>query len=352
MVAAWNFFVIPLLLAEIHAIVFPDIDYTRLIDIAAAMAGVKLAGFITAREIDAAITFKIWLHQTVAGMLRWVSWTAFAVAVFLMPKNIGFEMLMVAGGYLAFHFAVQFGLWMHYLRWVHFLKPASERLRRIVDETSARMSVPVRGLEQLRGTAANAFAIVTQQRLIFTDRLVEVCDDNELSAVCAHELGHLSESKTVLAGRLIASLSWFPLIFIAPCVQAFGLQGMIGPYLGTFLLGRFGRSLSLKMEKRADHLATADQSQERVYAGALEKLYRFNQTPAVNYGNRRTHPHLYDRLVSAGVTPDFPRPEPPQYYTWPGYLCAIAAVALGVIAAIQINNFDPSSSPFAGWLGS
>jgi len=26
---------------------------------------------------------------------------------------------------------------------------------------------------------------------------------------------------------------------------------------------------------------------------------------------RQTHPHLYDRLLSAGIQPDFPRPAPP-----------------------------------------
>jgi len=51
-----------------------------------------------------------------------------------------------------------------------------------------------------------------------------------------------------------------------------------------------------------------------VYARALARLYEANFAPAV-MPRKHSHPHLYDRLVSAGVQPDYPRPEPPTPYS-------------------------------------
>jgi len=46
--------------------------------------------------------------------------------------------------------------------------------------------------------------------------------------------------------------------------------------------------------------------------------------PAVNINDRQTHLHLYDRMLAAGITPDYPRPGRPKKMTWVGtvYACA------------------------------
>ena len=43
---------------------------------------------------------------------------------------------------------------------------------------------------------------------------------------------------------------------------------------------------------------------------SMIKLHEANAAPAVMSG-KQTHPHLYDRLLAAGIQPDFPRPDPP-----------------------------------------
>ena len=87
------------------------------------------------------------------------------------------------------------------------------------------------------------------------------------------------------------------------------------------------------MEKRADQTAAENQINEGVYARALEKLYRENQLPAINVNDRQTHPHLYDRMVAAGITPDYPRPGRPKKMIWVGtaYACA-----LGLLLALLV----------------
>jgi hypothetical protein len=70
---------------------------------------------------------------------------------------------------------------------------------------------------------------------------------------------------------------------------------------------RVYRDISRKLEVRADEMAKAQEHDPGTYARALARIYQDNMVPAVTAG-RGTHPHLYDRLVAAGVTPDFPRP--------------------------------------------
>ena len=57
-------------------------------------------------------------------------------------------------------------------------------------------------------------------------------------------------------------------------------------------------------------------------------------------GNRAVHPHLYDRMLAAGVTPDFPRPDQPQKLTWTGRLhyilsCGLAGILIGRLLALS-----------------
>jgi hypothetical protein len=64
------------------------------------------------------------------------------------------------------------------------------------------------------------------------------------------------------------------------------------------------------MEITADKTAVMLEDQPGMYARALEKLAQKNLTPAVIDSNNRAHPHLYDRMLSAGLQPDFERPRP------------------------------------------
>ena len=253
-----------------------------------------------------------------------------------MPAEMSLGMLPVIGLYLLIHFAIQWGLILKYLRLVKFLTPADERLLRIVNSTVASTNVPIRGLWQLNGVLANAFAFPTTRELVFSKRLLEICSDEEVAAICAHELAHLKEGKWILAGRLIGSLAIFPLIFISPCVHYLGPLGILLPYAGLFLIARFARRLSQRMEKQADSLALNEQTNDGVYARALEKIYRENQLPTVNVNDKQTHPHLYDRMMAAGIIPDYPRPKKPKRMTIMGW---IYSIALGFAFVFWASHF-------------
>jgi Zn-dependent protease with chaperone function len=343
--SALNLVLIPTILLAVHRICSPDTTDRWILNAIAAALGALLGRYPLDRQTFPELNLHRWLHQVIAWSgIRLSMLLTFVAAVSLMPESFGWKLLAVAFCYLAFHFAFQFGLFLKYLRWVKYLTPTDERLQHIVNETSTRMAVPVHSTGKFGGVVANAFAFPTTRDLIFSNRLLEICTDQETSAICAHELAHLSESKSVLAGRLIGSLILFPLIFITPTIHYLGGFGIVPPYAGLIALALFSRSVSRKMEKRADQIALIDQPNEGVYARALEKLYRNNQSPAVSVSKRPVHPHLYDRLIAAGVTPDFPRPKAPKRLTWIGWVYVFAVIILLPMMFMRIDSSEQVQS--------
>jgi hypothetical protein len=95
------------------------------------------------------------------------------------------------------------------------------------------------------------------------------------------------------------------------------------------LLLKLAKRIARRMERHADDAAIQGTADAAIYARALEKIYQANQLPAVMRSNNMVHPHLYDRMLAAGVTPDYPRPQPPGRMAWPGW--AVFLIPLGVL---------------------
>jgi hypothetical protein len=93
-------------------------------------------------------------------------------------------------------------------------------------------------------------------------------------------------------------------------------------------------------------MAKTNEGDAGTYARALSGLYQDSLLPAVMAKGRSTHPHLYDRLLAAGVTPDFPRPKAAKSMAWHGTMFAmLAGILFGIIAIKQTQLFGG-----AGWV--
>ena len=79
----------------------------------------------------------------------------------------------------------------------------------------------------------------------------------------------------------------------------------------------------MRWSKRADALSSANEGESGTYARALEHLYQLNLVPAVVRQKHAVHPHLYDRLLAAGVVPAYPRPSPPSRWRAPAVIFAM-----------------------------
>jgi Zn-dependent protease with chaperone function len=293
-----------------------DFAWWYLVLWAAGFAGAILGTYPLDKKAFPRFTFGSWLQLvSFSWTLRLALWAAFLSCILLMPDQPGVGMAIVGIGYFLFGIAWSWGLYMTTLRLAGLLKAPDERLRCIVDSTAGRIGSKSPGVWILNVPFALAYAVPTTGKLMFTSRLLTILSDEEISTVCAHELAHLSESKPILIGRIITSLGLYPLIFLRPAIH-------YGPSLGCFiggfilLLSFLGKKLSRRMEVRADELAVESQTQKGTYARALEKICQDILAPAVAKSDRRTHPHLYDRMLAAGIQPDYPRPAKPDDLPW------------------------------------
>jgi Zn-dependent protease with chaperone function len=147
--------------------------------------------------------------------------------------------------------------------------------------------------------------------------------DDEIKAVCFHELGHLNEPRKVLMMRLLVSLAFYPLVFARP-ISSLGGIGANAFWILIFvvlIIWWLGIRVAKRMEIRADKIAVENQFDAAVYAKVLERLYETNQMPAVMpWRSTKIHPDLYDRMLAAGVTPDYPKPKPAKSHCWTSFV--------------------------------
>lgn len=289
------------------------------------------------KEMFPGLKLSCWLHDVSVGLgLRLGIWLVVIGVGFMMPEDFGPVTWLMLGGVV-----VAQVLWsmvaLQLLKALGILRPAGERLQRIVADCTKDDVHKVKETFQASGIHANAFAMPLSGRLLFMDRLMEILSDEEVSAICSHEVGHLGESGATIFGRYLGAMAVLPLLLIRPAANRWQYTGILGMALLTIAWSRLSRKLVRRMETRADQIAHGQQSGEGVYARALEKIYEFNHLPAVT-GKNTSHPDLYDRMMAAGVTPDFPRPLPPRRFTWLGWLMLIA---LPVTIALTLMREGP-----------
>lgn len=316
--------------------------------------GALLAGYFLNREIFPAMTFVQWLQFIVAIWFLLSPIIVLVAAGFVMPANFGIATWMTAACAIVLLLSLQFGLNVRLLRYLRIFRPAPERLKMLVRDVSEKMSIPAPATWIIDAPISNAAAFVGSRELVFTEKLLATDSDDEIKAICAHELGHLTEPQKVRLTRLLLPLCALPLIFVKPIdsvidptlntsstnspetAMLYSLLIMLIPVLFCFIVAtRLGR----RMEKRADQVAAKHHEDPTVYARALERLYQINQTPAVMPRRMRpsVHPDLYDRMLAAGLTPDYPKPAPPAKQCWPTYvligICCLPFLAYVVTVA-------------------
>ncbi len=236
----------------------------------------------------------------------------FALAMAAMPGRWGRDAAAVLAAGAALATVNLVAGWLVPLRWLGLAHPASPRLAAAVEQAAARMGVRPRGVIELDSPNANALACPVPRLLIFTGPILDVLDDRELAAVVAHELGHLDEPSGVLLVRVLSSYLPIACTVAVPMAGSYGLLAGLAPIASLIVMMIGSRKLGRRMEQRSDRLGKEHEGEEAgTYARALELICRVNLIPVVTRSKRNIHPDLYDRLIAAGVPPDYPRPEPP-----------------------------------------
>jgi Zn-dependent protease with chaperone function len=258
------------------------------------------------------------LILVVIALAFWV-WVPYALLARILINRGDLELAIVGGG-LLLCVVYRLGGGLVLLKWTGILRPASDRLRAVGAGISDRMGIRPRSFEVLALPQANALAFPLRGRIAVTDAALAVLLDDELSAICAHELAHLSEPRWVGVVRLMYNLHallLFTLVVLTVSLtdRVFELEtGIALCFAGDilWLCGLFFYSrLHRRMEVRADAMASQFEGEPGTYARALGKLHQINAIPMVIRPQVELYPEFYDRLISSGVAPDYPRPAPP-----------------------------------------
>jgi Zn-dependent protease with chaperone function len=230
-------------------------------------------------------------------------------------------------------------------RVLRLARPGTGRLQRAVAAAAGATGIHPRGVFEVDLNMANALALPLARMLLFTTQAVEALDESQIAAIARHELGHVSEPRRVIAMRLLGATVIVGALVLARPVSGivagddptWRLVAALAVIVAAFVFARLlVRPLARKMEERADAIARAHDAHDGEYARALEAIYAANLMPAVAAAKKAVHPHLYDRLVAAGVTPAWPRPAPPSSGRIRGALFACMGVALLVLAIFEV----------------
>ncbi len=334
--AANNLWIIPIIVCLGIELLWPKTaPHWSLIALVSAIC-TTLATVPADREVFPRITpANLWRQVALGWLMRFLMWSFFLIAIALMPEQFNLTCLGIAIALvgLLVWFEQIGGIFLG--RKLGLLTEPPERLRRIVNDTATRMNIPYRELWLMRISFAQAFAVPGRRRLLFSERLLEIMPAAEIAAVCAHELAHLTEARKDYALRYVSYLFFLPWIFLTPTLNTYGILGFFGLLGITLIVPVLFKRISHRLEVRADSIAHTNETDPGVYAQALARIYEDNLLPAVNPQKQATHPHLYDRLIAAGMTPDFPRPEPPKTLTWQGTLLAYLLGTLAVLVVFR-----------------
>jgi Zn-dependent protease with chaperone function len=272
-----------------------------------------------------------------------------AVLLTWMPSQWGLQAIVVLSlGAMAVIFWY-LGGWVLVLKRFGALRDASPRVLASVDRAAPIVGVRPRRIFEMSSPFANALALPLARILIYSDPLLKHLNDDELASVTLHELAHLTEPLSVRISRLILGLGLVLCAALWPLYASFGFWslGILVVYIAA---SRMFRKVARRMEERSDRFGRAYEPDPGAYARALEKISAVNLAPAVGRTKTAIHPHLYDRLIAAGITPSFERPKPPpnvsSWTTLPARIAFLISAIL-VLPSLFDNfrgtNFAPSS---------
>jgi Zn-dependent protease with chaperone function len=311
--------------------------------VAAVVAG--LGTIAASRFFDKVVAPQVgwreWLNLALAGTALRLFWFLIFMGVGLaMPIDFSWQAFALAGG-----LAIVYGLWaarggVFTLTLLGLRAPATESLQNLVNQVAARMGIQVKRVLIMKTHLFQAYALPYTNELLFSEPLLRVCTESETEAIVIHEMGHLTESGLVRSLRLLRVLLIIGWVFVKPAHHTFGLMGIPAIILLPILLSIPLSRLSRRLEARADSLAHKDHAAGAALASALCKIYEGNLTPAVLPKQRlRTHPDLYDRMLTAGVQPAFPRPSAPSQRTFSSLVFSTAFGFLLVGAFVKFDHF-------------
>lgn len=265
-------------------------------------------------------------------ILRGAFLIVYIVMSILLPSRMNETALLIMLAAVLAVLWMQLGGLTRIGRFLFLIYPADEELKNRVATVAERLGCRKPSVWMLHWSRANALALPFANAIWVTETLPRLLTPEELDGVIAHEMAHLCESFSTRCVRMIGSFLLFPLFTFRMWGSHSGWKGVVYAYAIFFLGLIILKKRSRRMEERADQFGKKAEEEPGIYARALEKLYQANLIPAVMRGKKTVHPHLYDRMLAAGITPDYPRPQPPALWGRFALFLTLIANLIGSIA--------------------
>lgn len=275
--------------------------------LAAALATTVVLGLIFTHQIDAVGLRRTapwaWVRHCSSHLLMHDSHRlALVVLLLSVPAAFGIWAGLVVG---VGAFLSSYLVSLKFMRRLGLVVAAPEHLRGLVSRAANQAGVASPDVVIVPSPYANAFA--TRGTVGFTQRAIDILDDQQLEALAAHEIAHATEPRKFVAVRVMGRL-----LQIVPVALAKAFAGPL-MWLIAFVLGwAFQVAVQRRLivlERQADAAATRHDAPS--YCSALEALYRDNLIPPTARG-AGTHPTLDERLSAAGAPPVVAPPSTPQ----------------------------------------
>jgi Zn-dependent protease with chaperone function len=314
----WLAVLLPLVLAFLGDVgmgmLVPDVSSTQSsfgLFAVAGMIGVLSARYRWLREFwGPRVTLRSWLPGV--GLVLLISVPQFLVmflALLFLPDAFGWSAMAVMGVAVLVLGFISCGGVLFTWRLLGIASPAPAPVTEMVLRLAEQMQLP-RKVEvvQLEWPQVNAVAWVLENTVGFSRAMLGVMSMDELRAIAAHEVAHLLEPKSAKAVRILHLFAYLPL---APLMRYGGTVGLMLGYLLIVVIFTAHKRFVRRLEMRADRMEREALTDSGIYMQSMVKLHESNLTPAVTPGTQ-THPHLYDRLLAAGIQPEFARPAAPD----------------------------------------
>jgi hypothetical protein len=222
------------------------------------------------------------------------------------------------------------GIWCAYA--LGLARPALPRVTNAADWAGERIGVRASHVFEVQWPRVAILQFPFSKYLFVSSAAAELLSDEELVAIFIRELSFFHQRWLEGALRVVSAC----LFFLMLAGVAFSINGnprmmfyiIFAIYVILFLLRPFRR----RTHRIADSMA-AQSGIDRVSSlKELERVHELNVSPVVALFKGSANPHLYDRMVGAGILPLYPRPKPPSKVR--AFLSV--AAALGVFVFLSL----------------
>ena len=335
-------YVIPAIVGLSQPALFGIPTWVNVLGCFTCFLGAVLGSIHVDRLTNQSLEWREWLTVNLpTRMFYFLFGATHIVALQLMPEQVGTDMLWVTLGFFV-TLVLLFGIWrLLAVQVVQSLQLPDDRLRSILNEVASGMAQTSPVVYRLKSRAPQAHALPLQGELWVTDGLLSLCTDLEIAAIMRHEMAHLTETRATTALRIVGAVAFAPLIFIHPVEHWLGGGGTFLLVTPVWLIAILWQRMQKRREVRADNVAVESETERGLYAQALCKIYEHSLTPAVNASLGVSHLDLYDRMRSAGIEPDFARPERPHRISW-GSVISWGVLCFAVILMLLSKHISES----------